>query len=57
MCKRLINSFHYVCILGLPDDRAWGSERNKFYGADVSDDDFIGMNDNLFYLLCNTNGK
>ncbi len=29
-------------VLGLPDEKAWGSGRSKFYGADVDDEDDIG---------------
>ena len=29
-------------ISGLPDDKAWGVKKSKFYGADVSDEDDVG---------------
>lgn len=29
----------YFYLVGLPDLKAWGKKRSKFYGADISDDD------------------
>jgi hypothetical protein len=29
--------FYY---LGLPDSKAWGKRRSKYYGGDVEDEDF-----------------
>lgn len=30
---------YYFYLVGLPDLKAWGKKRSKFYGADISDDD------------------